>query len=61
MTLIECVPNFSEGRRPAVVDEIADWNLPSIRISSLSGFQVVGKMFVETVRKKRIKKDIVRR
>ena len=22
MTLIECVPNFSEGRRPAVVDEI---------------------------------------
>ncbi len=23
MTLIECVPNFSEGRRPAVVDEIA--------------------------------------
>lgn len=23
MTLIECIPNFSEGRRPAVVDEIA--------------------------------------
>ncbi len=23
MTLIECVPNFSEGRRPEVVDEIA--------------------------------------
>jgi glutamate formiminotransferase len=23
MTLVECVPNFSEGRRPAVVDEIA--------------------------------------
>jgi GNAT superfamily N-acetyltransferase len=45
----------------AVVDEIADWNLPSIRISSLSGFQPIGKMYVETVRKKRIKKDIVRR
>jgi GNAT superfamily N-acetyltransferase len=44
-----------------VIDEIADWNLPSIRISTLSGFQPIGKMYVETVRKKRIKKDIVRR
>jgi len=44
-----------------VVDEIADWNLPSIRISTLSGFQPIGKMYVETVRTKRIKKDIVRR
>lgn len=44
-----------------VVDEIADWNLASIRISTLSGFQPVGKMYVETVRKKRIKKNIVRR
>jgi len=44
-----------------VVDEIADWNLASIRISTLSGFQSIGKMYVETVRKKRIKKDIVRR
>lgn len=44
-----------------VIDEIADWNLPSIRISTLSGFQSIGKMYVETVRKKRIKKDIVRR
>src|SRR5262245_49274084 len=24
MTLIECVPNVSEGRRPAVIDAIAD-------------------------------------
>jgi GNAT superfamily N-acetyltransferase len=45
----------------SVIDEIADWNLPSIRISSLSGFQPIGKMYVETTRKKRIKKDIVRR
>ena len=22
MTLIECIPNFSEGRRPEVIDEI---------------------------------------
>lgn len=44
-----------------VIDEIADWNLPSIRISTLSGFKPIGKMYVETVRKKRIKKDIVRR
>ena len=24
MTLIECIPNFSEGRRPDVIDQIAD-------------------------------------
>ena len=24
MTLIECIPNFSEGRRPEVIDQIAD-------------------------------------
>jgi RimJ/RimL family protein N-acetyltransferase len=44
-----------------VFDEIADWNLASIRISALSGFQPVGRMFVETVRTERIKMDIVRR
>jgi len=44
-----------------VIDEIADWNLASIRISTLSGFQPVGNMYVETIRSKRIKKDIVRR
>jgi len=44
-----------------VIDEIADWNLASIRISTLSGFQPIGKMYVETVRTRRIKKDIVRR
>ena len=44
-----------------VVDEIASWNLASIRISTLSGFQPVGEMFVETVRKRRVKKNIVRR
>jgi L-amino acid N-acyltransferase YncA len=44
-----------------VVDEIADWNLASIRISTLSGFEKTGKMFVETIRRKRIKKNIVRR
>jgi len=44
-----------------VIDEIADWNLASIRISMLSGFQPVGKMYVETIRTERIKMDIVRR
>ena len=44
-----------------VVDEIADWNLASIRISTISGFKPVGKMYVETVRTKRIKKNIIRR
>jgi len=44
-----------------VIDEIADWNLASIRISTLSGFRPVGKMWVETVRKSRVKKNIVRR
>jgi GNAT superfamily N-acetyltransferase len=44
-----------------VIDEIADWNLASIRISTLSGFCPVGKMYVETIRDERIKKDIVRR
>lgn len=44
-----------------VIDEIADWNLASIRISTLSGFKPVGRMWVETVRTKRIKRNIVRR
>jgi ribosomal protein S18 acetylase RimI-like enzyme len=44
-----------------VIDEIADWNLASIRISTLSGFKPVGKVYVETVRRKRIRKNIVRR
>jgi GNAT superfamily N-acetyltransferase len=44
-----------------VIDEIADWNLASIRISTLSGFSPVGKMWVETVRTSRVKKNIVRR
>ncbi len=44
-----------------VIDEIADWNLASIRISTLSGFRPVGRMWVETVRKSRVKKNIVRR
>jgi RimJ/RimL family protein N-acetyltransferase len=44
-----------------VTDEIADWNLASIRISTISGFKPVGKMYVETVRTKRIKKNIIRR
>lgn len=44
-----------------VVDEIADWNLASKRISTISGFKPVGKMYVETVRTKRIKMNIIRR
>jgi RimJ/RimL family protein N-acetyltransferase len=45
----------------AVVDEIADWNLASIRIATVAGFKPVGKMYVETARNRRIKKDIIRR
>jgi GNAT superfamily N-acetyltransferase len=44
-----------------IIDEIADWNLASIRISTLSGFKPIGKMYVETTRTRRIKKNIVRR
>ena len=44
-----------------VIDEIAEWNLASIRISTLSGFRPVGKVYVETVRRRRIRKNIVRR
>jgi GNAT superfamily N-acetyltransferase len=44
-----------------VIDEIADWNLASIRISTLSGFRPAGKVYVETIRRRRIKKNIVRR
>jgi L-amino acid N-acyltransferase YncA len=44
-----------------VIDEIADWNLASIRISTLSGFEKIGRMYVETKRSRRIKKNIVRR
>jgi ribosomal-protein-alanine N-acetyltransferase len=41
--------------------EIADWNLPSLRIATSFGFQPRGKMYVETIRTKRVKRDIVRR
>jgi len=41
--------------------EIADWNLPSLRIATTFGFQPRGKMYVETIRTKRVKRDIVRR
>lgn len=44
-----------------VIDEIADWNLASKRISTLSGFKRIGDMYVETTRTKRIKKNIIRR
>ncbi|MGA1793655.1 MAG: N-acetyltransferase family protein [Thermoplasmatota archaeon] len=44
-----------------VVDEIADWNLASIRIATVAGFKPISKMYVETARTKRIKKDIIRR
>jgi RimJ/RimL family protein N-acetyltransferase len=45
----------------AVIDEIADWNLASIRIATVAGFVPEGKMYVETARNRRIKKDIIRR
>ena len=50
----------SLGAEDATV-EISDWNLPSLNISTLFGFKPVGSMYVETVRTKRIKKEIVRR
>ncbi len=45
----------------SVILEIADWNMPSLTISTTFGFRPVGSMYVETVRTRRIKKDIVRR
>jgi L-amino acid N-acyltransferase YncA len=41
--------------------EIADWNLPSMRISTVHGFQPAGRMYVETVRTKRVQMNVVRR
>jgi len=41
--------------------EIADWNLPSLRISTTFGFAQEGKMYVETTKTKRVKRNIVRR
>lgn len=41
--------------------EIADWNLPSLRISTTFGFTQHGKMYVETIRTKRVKRNIIRR
>ncbi len=48
------------GARWAMV-EIGDWNLPSMRIATSFGFEPRGRMYVETVRTKRVKRDIVRR
>jgi L-amino acid N-acyltransferase YncA len=45
----------------SIVLEIADWNMPSLTISTTFGFRPIGSMYVETVRTKRVKKDIVRR
>lgn len=44
-----------------VIDEIADWNLASVRVSTMNGFKPIGKIYVETIRTKRIKKNLVRR
>ncbi len=44
-----------------VIAEIANWNLSSLEISYLHGFEQSGTMYVETVRSKLIKKSIVRR
>jgi glutamate formiminotransferase len=37
MTLVECVPNFSEGRRPEVIDEIV------AAIAAVEGVHVLGR------------------
>ena len=44
-----------------VMVEIADWNLPSLRIATRFGFILKGEMYVETIRKKRVKRNIIRR
>jgi L-amino acid N-acyltransferase YncA len=44
-----------------VITEIAQWNLSSLQLAQSHGFVKVADMYVETVRPKRIKKDIVRR
>ncbi len=51
---------FHLGANDAIL-EIADWNLPSIRISNTFGFAQKGKMFVETIKTKRVKRNIIRR
>ncbi len=43
-----------------VITEIADWNLPSLQVSSSLGFKKVGVMFVETAQSIKTKKTIVR-
>jgi len=44
-----------------IILEIADWNLPSISVSTSFGFRNIGNMYVETTRIRRMKKNIVRR
>ena len=41
--------------------EIAHWNLASLHIAGLHGFQMRGMMYVETIRPTRIERTIVRR
>lgn len=48
------------GARRAIT-EIAEWNLASLTLAQGHGFRPVGKMYVETARTKRVKRNIVRR
>jgi L-amino acid N-acyltransferase YncA len=45
----------------SIILEIADWNLPSLSVSTSFGFRNIGNMYVETTRIRRMKKNIVRR
>jgi RimJ/RimL family protein N-acetyltransferase len=45
----------------AAMDEIAEWNLPSLRISTSMGFVPEGWMYVESARRRRKERTIVRR
>ncbi len=44
-----------------VLSEIAEWNLGSMELAVSHGFRPVGKMYVETARSQRVKRDIMRR
>lgn len=44
----------------SVITEIAEWNLPSLRVSQKQGFEQVGRLYVETSRSKRVGRKFYR-
>jgi glutamate formiminotransferase len=49
--LVECVPNFSEGRRPAVVSAIVDAvaSVPAVRVLDVSSGAAANRTVVTLV------------